>query len=62
MRTSLIMPAQVGEYAEHPLDDIQKPQSWDAPFFWMYQNTYVDMSLLAPVIDDAMQQIHAKRL
>lgn len=45
----------------HPDESLQMPQDHDPAVFWMYQNTMVNMTELAPILDNAMEAIAANR-
>lgn len=55
------MAAQIGEFMLHPDETLQLPKDHDPAVFWMYQNTMVNMTELAPILDDAMEKISANR-
>ena len=48
-------------FVPQPTADMATPHDWDPPEWWIYQNTHVDLSSIAPVVQQAMQVVGAQR-
>lgn len=48
-------------YTPQPPASMDPPKDWDPPGFWVYQDTRVDLGSIAPVLQQAMEAVGAKR-
>ena len=50
-----------GGYQAHPTPELKLPDGPDSPNFWMYQNTWVDVTSLRPTLEQALGLVGAQK-